>query len=191
MVHREDISRIFPNGSNRGDSRTSSKHRIVKISPPVLLTSFPLLSSCSTDTKDDQALLATTEKAASERGIDSGNVILTLADVYGDEWEEYVALCSNAQRHQVAKALNVKESDVPELQQDDNALLRLNGTQVAAEVHHKEDFLLCSGINAPAYRLTQEAVSISDGDSFPPPILVGGSVAPIRSHCSHRVNPRG
>ncbi|WP_156801728.1 hypothetical protein [Corynebacterium mastitidis] len=168
-------------------------NRIVKISTLVFLTSLsPLLSSCSTDSKDDQALLAATEKAASERGIDSGNVILTLANIYGDEWKEYVALCSDAPRNQVAEALSVKESDLPELQQDDNALLRLDGTKVAAEVHPKENFLLCSGINAPAYRITSETVSISDGRQLPPPLtLFGGLVAPIRSHSSSQVSPRG
>lgn len=141
-----------------------------KIFSLMLLASFSItLASCSTETKNDQALLEATEKAADERGIDSGNVILTLTNVYGDEWKEYVALCSDAPRDQVAKALSIQESDLPELQQDDNALLRLDGTKIAAEIHHKENFLLCSGINAPAYRLINETVSISDGRKLSPP----------------------
>ncbi|MBC3186775.1 hypothetical protein H7347_09390 [Corynebacterium sp. zg-331] len=96
-------------------------------------------------------------------------MILTLANVYGDEWDEYVSLCSDAPRDRVAKALSVPESDLPELQQDDNALLRLDGAKVAAEVHHKEDFLLCSGMNVPAYRLTSETVSIRDGRQLASP----------------------
>lgn len=128
------------------------------------LATLGCLAACSAE--GDQPLLDATEKAARER--DTGSVVLTLATVYGDQWEDYAALCPEAPRDLVAQALGVEEGDLPELRQDENALLRIRGSEVKAEVHPTEAFLLCSGQDAPAYRLTEATVSVKDTRDLSP-----------------------
>ncbi|WPF66867.1 MULTISPECIES: hypothetical protein [unclassified Corynebacterium] len=123
------------------------------------------LAACTTES--DQPLLDAAQEAVRERDTDS--VILTLTAVYGDRWEEYAALCPEAPRDLVAQALGIEEGDVPELQQDENALLRIKGSEVKAEVHPTETLLLCSGSNAPAYRLSEETVSVRDNRDLSSP----------------------
>lgn len=97
---------------------------------------------------------------------DSGheNPVVNLADVYGDQWDEFALVCAGASDRDIAEALRLPAGEVPHLKDSERSgFVFWDDSTVESDLLNPSDVMLCTERTPLASTLTVSALSFSQG----------------------------